>query len=154
MPRRKLIIGDVFAVPTKLGFFLGQYTHESDMGSVVRIIDRAFDAVPEITEDVVKTPTRFTTLISLKALINSGYFKVVGRAPVPPHEQPFPVFRGGVIDPRTKRVDVWWLWNGKREWRVGSLNSERMKLPLRVWMGAAALIERLESNWRQEGAHY
>ena len=58
--------------------------------------------------------------------------------------------RGGVIDPSTRKVKVWWLWDGEKEWRVGEITAEQRGLPIRGVWNDTLLIERIESGWTPE----
>jgi hypothetical protein len=52
-----------------------------------------------------------------------------------------------MVDPTTGQVTVWWLWDGSREWRVGSLAADQKKLPVRGIWNDTLLVERIESGW-------
>ncbi|WP_233212723.1 hypothetical protein [Collimonas sp. PA-H2] len=50
---------------------------------------------------------------------------------IPEHSRNTPVFRAGVVDPATNKVETWWFWDGDKEWKVGAITEEQRKLPIR-----------------------
>jgi hypothetical protein len=60
------------------------------------------------------------------------------------------VFRAGVVDPAVGKVVDWWLWDGEKEWRVGSISDEQRKLPIRGCWNDTMLIKRIEEGWLPE----
>jgi hypothetical protein len=128
-------IGDVIEIKTPKGFAYAQYTHEHSepprMGSLLRVVDGEFETPQRSSQELVSLPTRFKVFFPLAAAIKKGAVRIIGHETVPPQDRVFPVFKNGVRDPRTGKVDTWWLWDGKREWRVGTLTEEPKKYPLR-----------------------
>ncbi len=61
-----------------------------------------------------------------------------------------PTFRTGVINPKTGKVDVWWLWDGNREWKIGAISEEQRKFPIRGSWNDTLFIERIEEGWLPE----
>ena len=45
---------------------------------------------------------------------------------------------------------MWWLWDGEKEWQIGSITNEQRKLPIRQIWNDTMLIARLEQEWRPE----
>jgi len=54
------------------------------------------------------------------------------------------------MNPVTRKVDVWWLWDGQEEWKVGDLTAEQRRLSIRGVWNDTLLRDRLESGWRPE----
>ena len=71
---------------------------------------------------------------------------------VPESKKPFPVFKAGNVDPTTHKVKTWWLWDGKKEWRVGKLTKEQKGYPLREIWNDILLVDRVGSEWRSRDA--
>ncbi|MDQ8205892.1 hypothetical protein QEH52_00080 [Coraliomargarita sp. SDUM461003] len=86
----------------------------------------------------------------LQAAVNHGGVEIVGNEVVPAEEKSFPVFRTGMVDPQTRKVSVWWLWDGEKEWKIGKLSPEQRSLPIRGVWNDTILIERIESGWTPE----
>ena len=55
-----------------------------------------------------------------------------------------------MVDPQTGKVAIWWLWDGEKEWRVGSLDAKQRKLPIRSVWNDTMLIERIDAGWTAE----
>jgi hypothetical protein len=147
----RLKIGDIVEVPTGKGLAYVQFTHKhAKYGSLVRALEGFHSTRPNVL-DLVNRRTQFVTFLPLGVAVSRHIFEIVGNLPVPEPDQAFPIFRGGLIDPATKTVPVWWLWDGEREWRVGQLNREQWKYPIRGIWNDTLLIERLESGWTSDG---
>jgi hypothetical protein len=82
--------------------------------------------------------------------LDAAEVRVVGRVAVPSELEPFPIFRSGMVDPPTRKVAVWWLWDGTKEWRIGSLEPAQRALPIRGVWNDTALRQRIESGWTPE----
>jgi hypothetical protein len=94
---------------------------------------------------------------SLGAAVNRKLVEVVGNVPVPDHLKPFPIFRRGNFDPKTKAVARWWLGGleNEKSWRVGTFALEQWKLLiLSVWTrsycGRMAAGERLVARGNKQ----
>ena len=92
----------------------------------------------------------FSTFFPLGAAVNRCIVSVVGNATIPEKQKPFPLFRNGVVDPKTKKVETWWLWDGEKEWCIGKLTKEQRRLPLNEVWNDTLLVERIESGWTPE----
>jgi hypothetical protein len=144
-------IGDIFEIPTAKGFAYAQYTHENAlMGALIRVFDQLYPAKPENLEPIVEGPVRFSTFFPLKAAIQQDIYKIVANYDVSESNRAFPIFRTGIVDPKTKKVLVWWLWDGEKEWKIGELTPEQRKLPIRGVWNVAMLVQRIEEDWRPE----
>lgn len=142
------MIGGVIEIPTPRGFAYAQYTHQHPThGGLIRVFDALSDSRPSDVELVAAGAVRFSTFFPVIASVRRGLFHVIGHAQISPMNQKLPVFRNGVIDPKTKKVSVWWFWDGVREWKVGEITSEQRMMPiLGVW-NDTLLIERIVAGW-------
>jgi hypothetical protein len=147
-------IGDVIEIKTCEGLAYALFTHKHDdpprYGSVIRVFDRLCQSRPDDLLRVVNGEVRFSIFFPLQAAINKEVVGVIGHAPVPDKLVSFPIFRTGSRNEQTGKVDCWWLWDGKREWRVGSLTAEQRRLPIRETWNDTMLIQRIEEGWRPE----
>ncbi len=73
--------------------------------------------------------------------------KKVDTYEVPEHSRKFPLFRVGVIHPETGKVETWWLWDGEKEWPIGSITEDERKLPIRASWNDTMLVQRIEEGW-------
>jgi hypothetical protein len=144
-------IGDVMEIRTTKGFAYAQYTHKHRMlGALLRVFGSLHDSGASDLVQVVSEAPAFFCFFPLTAAIGMGIVKVVGNVPLSPEAQVFPLFRTGIPDRSTKKVDVWRLWDGERSWPVGRLTAEQRKLSMCEGWNDTLLIERLESGWRPE----
>ena len=150
----KVKIGDLVEIKTSKGLAYALYTHRHEKppryGAMLTVFEGLHASRPPRIECVAESRVQFTTFFPLSAAVQQGIVEVVGNVPVPEHLTTFPVFRNGVVNPRTKRVDDWWLWDGERSWRVGRLLPEQYKLPIEGVWNDTLLIERIEQHWRPE----
>lgn len=145
---KRIQIGDIIEIPTVMGFSYAQFSHNHvRYGALIRVLPGVFKSSPIDFAELIQLPEMFVTFFPLQAAVNRGIFEVVGNSAVPDSVKPFPLFRTGVEDPATRKVKVWWLWDGEKEWKVGNLTSEQRKLPLRGIWNDTLLIERIEQGW-------
>ena len=45
---------------------------------------------------------------------------------------------------------IWWLWDGEKEWKVGTLSPEMRAFPILGIVNDTALIEMIEAGWKPE----
>lgn len=147
----KATIGDVIEIPTRDGRAYAQYTHFSERyGELIRVLPGVYEEQPDLAE-LVREEEVFWTFCSLNALIADGdVMTVVAHEPVPERARRFPTFKHGRPHPDTGRVEVWWLWDGEREWRVDALDSEQQRYSVSGIISHPVLVERIESGWRPE----
>ncbi|WP_141100995.1 hypothetical protein [Roseateles aquatilis] len=151
MATRRVKIGDIVEIETKDGLRYGQYSdrHKS-YGAVLRMFGGAYSIRPESFDEMVQQEPVFICLVPLGAAVSRGIFAVAGNAALPLAVIKFPLFRSGIVDPSTRKVRTWWLWDGESEWRIGDLTEAQRKLPIRGVWNDTMLIHRLESGWTPE----
>lgn len=146
-------IGDVIEITVSSGFVYAQYTHQhKQFGSLLRFFKGDFFQRLNESElvELTQAETRFSYFFMLKAAIAEGVAAVRGNFPIPQHLQGFPLFRNGIADPKTRKVAVWWLWDGENEWRVGDLTPEQRGYPLKGLIDHEYLVHLVESGWTPE----
>jgi hypothetical protein len=148
---QKLKLGDIIEIKTAKGFAYAQYTHKHEVyGSLIRVFDKMYSKRPQFDDHFISQKVRFTTFLPLQSAVKRGIFEVVKSETIRTELIPFPTFRAGIIDPVTKKVNDWWLWDGKEEWKVGKLSEDQRRLPIRGVWNDTLLIQRIESDWRPE----
>ena len=146
----KITIGDVIQIKTNKGFSCAQYTHEHEKyGSLIRIFDKIFVESPSDVETVINENVQFSIFFPLQKAVNQEIVFVIGNVDVSDKLKEFPIFKWGIKNPKTEKVDRWWLWDGEKEWKVGDLSEEQKHFPLRGIVNDTFLIERIESGWRE-----
>jgi hypothetical protein len=150
----KVKIGDIAEIKTSAGLAYALYSHQHTkppkFGSLIRVFDHLYEARPANIEALVESEVMFSTFFPLQAAVNEDLLSIVGNVPVPEPLADFPVFRNGTPDPSTKKVRVWWLWDGNKEWRVGTLIPEQRKYPLLAVWTYPLLVERIVIRWKPE----
>jgi hypothetical protein len=142
--------GDIFAIGTSRGTaYVQQICREPQWGSLIRILPGIYGETPDLRQ-LISQPERFMTFFPLGAALNRRLVQHVGQSEIPVHARSFPLFRAaGGVD-REGRVHDWYLWDGKREWRVGKLTPEMRRYPIREVINDTLLIARIESGWTPE----
>jgi len=139
-------LGDIVEIPLpENGAGYAQYTHKHKRyGALLRVF-QVREKMKSITV-LSKAPHQFTTFFPLGAAVNRGIVSIVGNLPIRDEFKTFPTFRAGVAN-ESGVVEVWWLWDGENEERVGKLSSEQMKYPIRGVINDTLLIERICEGW-------
>ncbi len=123
-----------------------QYTHKhKQYGALLRVF-RVREKVEEL-DGLSNAPHQFTTFFPLGAAVNREIVKIAGNLPIRDEFKEFPIFRAGVAN-KSGIVEVWWLWDGENEERVGKLSSKQMKYPIRGVINDTLLIERICAGWQ------
>ena len=147
--------GDIIEIPTSNGMSYALYIMKKiQWGALISIFNKNYETRPANVESSVSGSPSFQIFFPLTTAVNRSIFLVVGHISLPSEASQFPLFRDGVPDPITRRVGVWWLWDGENEWRVGDLSPEQRKLPIRQIANDTMLIHLIESGWtpEEEGA--
>jgi len=143
--------GDVFGIRTSGGEAYFQYVKKvAPMGSLIRVLPGVFAEAATDLELLVAIETNFWIFFPAGAAFARGIIRKIGRYAIPDHSKSVPVFRAGVVDPAAGKVVDWWLWDGEKEWRVGSITDEERKLPIRGSLNDTMLIKRIEEGWLPE----
>lgn len=147
-------IGDIVEIPTRNGFAYAQFTHKHRLyGALLRVYNRVFQtkqSLDIIQPVVLMREPDFSCFFPLGAAVQRGIVSMIGNIPIPEKQKQFPLFRTGVADPKTKKVGIWWLWDGENEWPIGELASEQKRIPIRGVWNDTLLVERIESGWTPE----
>ncbi|RXV64137.1 hypothetical protein D1006_40750 [Burkholderia stabilis] len=143
--------GDVFRIETSKGSGYFQYVKKvSPMGSLIRILPGTHKDVPENLAEIVMMETNFWIFFPVGAATKRGIIKKVGNFGIPEHARSTPLFRTGIPDQETRKVESWWLWDGEKSWPVGAISEEQRRLPIRGSWNDTLLIERIEQGWLPE----
>lgn len=144
----KLRIGDVIEIKTKKGFAYAQYTQNNKRyGELLRVYGKIYIDKKHIFEFIHSESPAFICFFPLREAIKQQIVSIVANEIVPAAAKEFPTFRAGVVDPQTKKVGVWWLWDGENEWKVNVLSREQRSFPIRGIWNDTLLIERIDSGW-------
>lgn len=104
----KIKPGDVFELSTDRGLAYGQVTHTHAIyGELIRVLPGFCEQRPTEFSEIVERRTRFRTFVALQAAVAKRVGIVVTNRPIPQEDQKFPIFRAGVVNEATGRVEVW-----------------------------------------------
>jgi hypothetical protein len=143
-------IGDVIEIPTPRGLAYAHYTHRHTeppcYGSLLRVMPGLYQERPTDFSVIVRLNPIFTSFFPLGAACNRKIVRVVASESISMQNNEFPIFRNSLSD-----SGPWWLWDGKKEWRVRTLSPQQLKdyPPLGVWTDIL-LVERIMQDWRHE----
>ncbi len=140
-------LGDIVEIPLPgNGTGYAQYTHKhKQYGALLRVFQ--IRRKVEDIADLSNSPLQFTSFFPLGAAVNRGIVSIVGNLPVKDEFQAFPIFRTGVVN-ASGVVEVWWLWDGESETRIGKLTPKQMEYPIRGVINDTLLIERICTGWQ------
>jgi len=140
-------LGDIVEIPLpENGTGYAQYTHKhKKYGALLRVfqIRRKVKSVADLSN----APHQFTSFFPLGAAVNRGIVSIIGNLPIKNEFKDFPIFRAGVAN-ASGAVEVWWLWDGENEERIGKLTPKQMEYPIRGVINDTLLIERICTGWR------
>jgi len=144
--------GDIIEVPTQKGYAYAQYTHKDKMmGALLRVFKGFRSTRPKDFTEVVEQPIQFSTFFPLQRAVNMDIVHIVDNISTSKELQTFPTFRvGGLIDPKTKKIKRWSLWDGEKEMNIDKLSTEHKKLPILETLNDTMLISRIEDEWTPE----
>ena len=142
--------GDIIEISTPEGLAFAQFTHKhAQYGALLNVLPGTFAARPDSFESLLSEEPQFTTFFPLGAACARGVVRIVASEKIPAGTAAFPTFRTAVRG-KDGAWGPWWLWNGEREWQVGTLTSEMATLPPRGIVNDTLLIERIRTGWRHE----
>lgn len=143
--------GEILEISSDRGIAYAQVLRpRQKQGDLLRVYN-GYWPLPLTSLDVLNDgETKFHLFMPVDRELENDRIRRVGILPVPPSELGFPTFRSGLLNPLTKRVEIWWLWNGEKEWKVGDLTAEQHKLsPDGMW-DLNFLLGKLNQDWKPE----
>jgi hypothetical protein len=147
---RELTVGEVVEIPTRKGFAYAQNTGRWPKWEyLIRVLPGTYKKRPTDLRSLVAQKERFVTFFALGKAIADGDFQLVGRENVPACPEPRLFRVRGFID-RAGKVRNWFIWDGKKSWRVEKLDDEQRRLPIRTLPNLASLIHKIENDWTPE----
>jgi len=143
-------LGDIIEISTPQGLAFAQFTHEHvQYGALLNVLSGTFAARPDAFEALLDGEPQFSTFFPLNAACARGIVRIVASERIPASAAAFPTFRTA-IKGKDGAWGPWWLWDGEREWQVGTLKSGMESLPPRGVVNDTLLVERIIAGWRHE----
>lgn len=144
-------IGDIIEIPTRIGLFYAQYTHDDpDYGELIQVTKNSFGKRPRNLEEILDKRIGIIIFFPLNAAVHRKIFDVIGNLPIPSHRSRFPVFRCPGGTDKEGNVKQWKFWDGRHLWPeiwLTQLTDKQKKLPIEGVWNDTLLIERLEEGW-------
>ena len=148
MGRQKLKPGHVIEIATPVGYAYAQCTHEHPMfGHLLRVLPGLYQDPLKTFKEVVESHERYFIFFLWESSTDQGIVRIVAKERVPEGSKAFPLFKAGATNPATRRVETWWLWDGKSAWKVGALTPEQRGLPVREIWNDIMLAEMITKGW-------
>lgn len=148
--RKQLRIGDIVEIKTPHGFGYLQLTHSlPEAGELVRVFPGLHDNPLSDLSQLADTDEQFVAIFPLSSTLRHKLCRIVGNEAVPKRAIKLPLFRSAAVGPDGNYGD-WWLWDGKKSWRVGSLKPEYHHLPLTDICSAGCLAAKIVCGWKPE----
>lgn len=149
MPRPS--IGSIVEIPVDGAFAYAQITHRHPKwGFLLRIFDSRLSRRPHSFVETAEATVQFSTFYPVATGERLGLVRVVGKVPVSAKNAEWPVFKAGMRNSATGKIENWWLWDGEREWNVGTLTAAQRKLPYREIVTGDLLHNRIRAGWTDE----
>lgn len=149
-PRKRAKIGDIVEIPLPHGGFgyaqyVYNYTPKPRWGALIRVFPGVAREPVRDFEEMVNGKEQFFSFFLVGPAVSQHLVTVVGHVDLPPEGIQFPLFKA-CIRPKTG-PRIWYLWDGEKEWRVGTLPPEQTDLSLREIINLVALQQRIETGW-------
>jgi hypothetical protein len=142
--RKRIKLGDIVEIETPEGFAYAQYINKNAMyGELIRVLPGIYAKRPDDLAALTMKRERFVTFFPVGPAVTRGHVAIAGAGIIPEHAIPFPLFKAG-------KPGNWWLWDGEREWRVGDLPPDQVRLPSREIWNVAMLVSRIVEGWAPE----
>ena len=149
---KRVKIGDIVEIDTPKGYAYAQFTHKHPQyGALIQVVKGIYKKKPDNISELLSNELQFITFFPLGAAVNKEIVNIVGNLPLPEKSKRFPLFRAGTPT-KNGKVEIWWLWDGVEEWKVGELSEEQKNLPLRGIINDTLLIERICNEWSHRDA--
>jgi len=146
--QRSLLVGDILELHTRLGYVYAQCTHKDSFhGPLIQVLAGIYTQPIADISLTQSSEVRFSVFLLWGKTTDHTLVRKVGRLEVPEARRTFPLFKVGIVDPKSKKVATWWLWDGEREWKVGRLKKDEENLSCREIWDEVLLVSRLENNW-------
>ncbi len=152
-------VGDIIEIPTPKGLGYAHFAHDykepPHWGALLRVFPGTHATRPLEFASMVKQEPAFISWYPLGSACHRKLVTIVANEPLPEGAKAFPTFRSSHYKKEGGRGGPWFLWDGKRQWRVGRLTPEELrKYPLHGIINHTLRVERLVEGWRHEHDDY
>ena len=146
--------GHVLRIKTPIGIAYAICTHRDAIcGHLIRVMGDLHNNEISHLDKLFGKEEAFSIFFLWGSNVDKSLVDIAGRIAIPEHMANFPLFKAGIVNQRTGKVDHWWLWDGNKEWPVGKLTVDQRLLPLREIWNEVLLVERIAAGWRASDVH-
>jgi hypothetical protein len=139
-------VGDIveFRTPRGTAYALCTHFHKKPphYGALLRVFRGFHSDEPEDYSKLVRSEVQFSAFFPLGAACQRKIVRIVANEEIPETLRNFPLFKTGV-EGKDGKIQVWWLWDGDREWRVGPLEEKYLDSPMRGIVNDTWIVDRL-----------
>jgi hypothetical protein len=122
----RIKVGDIFEIPlSEERKAFGYYLHYSKKGPIIQVYNLISKRDIELNEIVKEKPLFPPVITGLYAALNAGVWKVIGNIPVVGFVHPSYV--STLYNEITGEAGIWFLWDGQKDFRIGSILPEKYK---------------------------
>jgi hypothetical protein len=138
--------GDVFEIPLTSGKkAYGWYLNYSPMGPLIQVFSLVSASDVTIDQVLASKPLFPPVLTGLFAAIKNEKWKIVGHKPVTNFSHP--KFVSTLFDHRIGRAEIWYLWDGEKEMKIGPILPDEYKsLEFLVVWDPSNVVDRIETG--------
>jgi hypothetical protein len=138
--------GDIFEIPIPNGKkSYGQYLHYSKMGPIIQIFSLISEGDVTINRILGSKPLFPPVITGLFAALKEKKWRIIGHEPITDFVHP--MFVTTLYDQHTGEASVWFLWDGQRDIRIGSvLPQEYKNLEFLVVWDPSNVVHRIETG--------
>jgi len=149
MARKSVEVGDIFEIPLSKGRrAFGRYVYaDKRKGPLIEVFNLIVAKDKDVDPwEVVSKPRLFPPVITgLFAAVRTSMWKVVGNVPVEQFE--YPRFISTFEDEKTGEARVWFLWDGRKETKIGwSLPEDYKELEFLMVWDPHDVVQRIETG--------
>lgn len=149
--RLRLKLGDVIEVVLEGGFrsyvqYIYKHREPPHWGTLIRVLPGQYASSLTEFAWIDEAPETFIVFCPIATYVNHGDMEVVANRSVPDRLVQMPLFRAAARNISTGN-STWWIWDGKTETYVGSLDNEMINLPIRQLIDHQELKSRISTGW-------
>jgi hypothetical protein len=148
---QRLMLGDVIEIPLSkrrvaYAQFVYNYNKPPVWGNLIRVLPGIYKTRPENFTELVRDKERFYTFFPAGVAVTRHLIEIVANEEIPRRCRTLPLFKANNRDFGGAK-DIWWLWDGKSEWKVQPLPRKYYDLPIQESVTLGVLIDRIKKGW-------
>ena len=146
----RIVLGDVVEIKVRCGLAYAQYVNyhrqRPVLGELVRVLPGIYKCRPKDFGNLVAGKERFYAFYPVGPAVTRHLVRIVAHQAIPERCRKFPVFKDCNENYETGDK-TWYLWDGKKEWRLGRMSAKVRDYPIAEVISHGVLVERIETGW-------